>query len=106
ENSLPEFERQNKRLFPPAAAEDIRAAYEAMKSSLDEAVEVSARRSERRATIENNFKQMLYLIDDRLRPLLRKEAAKERLDSIIGVENQLRAWQQNLGQAWVEPSPS
>ncbi len=27
ENSLPEFERQNKRLFPPAAGEEIRTAY-------------------------------------------------------------------------------
>lgn len=106
ENSLPEFERQNKRLFPPAAGEEIRMAYEAMKASLEEAVEISARRSERRASVSGNFKQMLYLIDERIRPLLRKDSAKERLDSIIGVENQLRAWQQNLDQAWTEPSPS
>jgi PAS domain S-box-containing protein len=106
ENSLPEFEHQNKKLFPPAASEEIRNAYDAMKSSLDEAVEVSARRSERRTAAEGNFKQMLYLIDDRLRPLLRKDAAKDRLESIIGVENQLRAWQQNLEQSWIDPSPS
>jgi PAS domain S-box-containing protein len=106
ENSLPEFEHQNKRLFPPAAGEEIRSAYDAMKSSLDEAVEVSARRSERRASAAENFKQMIFLIDGRIRPLLRKNNpdVKERLESIINVENQLRAWEQNLDQAWADPS--
>lgn len=106
ENSLPEFAHQNKRLFPPAAAEEIRTAYDSMKASLDQAVDVSARRSERRGSAAENFKQMLFLIDGRIRPLLRKEEAKERLESIVNIENQLRAWQQNLDQTWTEPSPA
>ncbi len=108
ENSLPEFERQNKRLFPQEAGEQIQSAYEAMKSSLDEAVEVSARRSERRASFDQNFKQMLFLIDSRIRPLLRRTTpdVKERLESILNVENQLRAWGENLAQAWSDPSAS
>jgi len=108
ENSLPEFERQNKRLFPPEASAAIRESYEVMKSSLDQAVEVSSRRSERLASLEANFKQMLDLVERRIRPLLRKDNpdAKERLDSILNVENQLRAWQQNLEQSGLESSGS
>jgi len=106
ENSLPEFEHQNKRLFPPEASKEILEAYETMKSSLDQAVDVSTRRSEKRISAEENFKQMIYLIDDRIRPLLRRgdSDAKQRLDSILNVENQLRAWDQNLNQAWTESS--
>jgi len=33
-----------------------------MKSSLDEAVEISARRSQRRAVVENNFQQCFILL--------------------------------------------
>lgn len=106
ENSLPEFERQNRRLFPPMASEEIRRTYEMMKSSVEQTLSVSAKRVERRAVSDENFKRMLYLIESRIRPLLRKgdPDSQERLQTLLNVENQLRAWQQHLAQAWTEPS--
>jgi PAS domain S-box-containing protein len=50
--------------------------------------------------------RILYLIDHDIRPIIRKDQAdgEERSEAILNIENQTRAWQQNLTQAWTQPT--
>ncbi|HVO33889.1 MAG TPA: PAS domain-containing protein [Elusimicrobiota bacterium] len=106
EAALPEFQRENSRLFPPAANEEIRSSFSLYKESIDRTMEASRRRADHRALLDQNFGQMIFLIERQLRPLIRREQpdGEERTDSVLNIENQLRAWQQNLAHAWRDPT--
>ncbi len=106
ETLLPEFVRQNPKLFPQEAADEIKRTFGLYKESIDRTLEANSRRLAQRASLEQNFTHMLYLIDHNIRPIIRKDQADgdERSEAILNIENQLRAWQQNLSQAWTQPS--
>src|SRR2546430_9335826 len=59
-----------------------------------------------RTALEQNFARILMLIERNVLPLIRKTQAdgEERGEAVLNIENQTRAWQQNLSQAWVQPS--
>ena len=103
---LPEFTRQNPKLFPEAAGDEIKRAFALFKETIDHTLDTNIRRMESRAALETNFSRILYLIDHEIRPIIRKNQADgaERGEAILNIENQMRAWQQNLAQAWVQPS--
>jgi PAS domain S-box-containing protein len=103
---LPEFTRQNPNLFPAAASDEIKRAFDLFKETIDHTLEANNRRMEGRSALGKNFDRILFLIEHNVRPLIRKEQADgiERSDAIINIENQMRAWQQNLAQAWAQPS--
>jgi PAS domain S-box-containing protein len=106
--SLPEFQKQNSRLFPPAAVEEIRRAFSSFESSLEHTLKTHTRRMEVRGKLDQNFSRILYLIDKNIKPLIRDQQTQgeERRDAILNVENLARAWQQNLVRAWAQPSPA
>lgn len=106
ESSLPEFAGQNPRLFPSEAADEIRRAFELFKGAIDQTLEANTRRTRNRGLLEQNFTRMLDLLDRHLRPLIRKDQpdGDERGEAALNIENQMRAWQQNLAQAWTQPS--
>lgn len=106
ESLLPEFAKQNPKLFPPIADDEIKGAFGLYKEAIDHTMEASALRMQRRGALENNFARILILIDHDLRPLIRKTQADglERGEAVLNIENQTRAWQQNLTQAWAQAS--
>jgi PAS domain S-box-containing protein len=103
---LPEFMKQNPKLFPPAAGEEIKRTFGLFKEAIDRTLEANTQRLERRGVLEQNFTKILYHIDHNLFPIIRKEQAdgEERGEAALNIENQMRAWQQNLSQAWAQPS--
>ena len=103
---LPEFSQQNPKLFPQAANDEIKRTFGPFKDVLDHTLEMNSRRMESRAALDRNFDRILYLIDHDLRPLIRREQADgpERADAVLNIENQMRAWHENLVQAWAQPS--
>ena len=103
---LPEFTLQNPNLFPQAASDEIKRAFSLFKETIDHTLEANNRRMDSRAALERNFARTLYLISHDLRPIIRKSQADgaERGEAILNIENQARAWQQNLAQAWAQPS--
>jgi PAS domain S-box-containing protein len=106
EASLPEFERENPKLFPPTAGEEIRRTFGVFQEAIERTLEANARRMEQRSALDRNFAQMIEQIDRNLRPIIRKNQpdGEERSEAVLNIENQLRAWQQNLAQAWANPS--
>jgi len=106
ETLLPDFVKQNPKLFPQTAAEEIRRTFGLFKESLDRTLEDNTHRIVGRAVLDENFTRILYLIDHNLRPLIRKDQADgdERSEAVLNIENQARAWQQNLIQAWAQPT--
>lgn len=105
EKSVPEFEKQNPRLLPLAAGDEILQDYKVFKESAKHLMEVSQERASFWTTADNNFENMLVLLDQRIRPLARKAQAEDRLERVLKIENQLRTWQQNLARAWDEATP-
>ncbi len=103
---LPEFVKQNPKLFPQTAAEEIRRTFGLFKEAIARTMDTNARRMEQRSRLDSNFERILFLIDHNLRPMIRKDQAdgEERSEAILNIENQTRAWQQNLVQAWAAPT--
>src|SRR5258708_3111675 len=103
---LPEFVKQNPKLFPQTAAEEIKRTFGLFKEAMERTMENNSKRMELRGRLEKNFERILFLIDHNLRPMIRKDQAdgEERSEAILKLENQTRAWQQNLAQAWTQPS--
>ncbi len=108
EKSLQEFGKQSPRLFPAGARETLLTAFHPFETSVKQALDVSRERAEARGAWQGDFEQFLQTIQYRLRPLSRKdrEGAAVRNDSLLNIENQWRAWQQNLAQFWAEPVPA
>ncbi|MFA5975401.1 MAG: PAS domain-containing protein [Elusimicrobiota bacterium] len=106
EASLPEFAHQNPSLFPPEAAREIRNAFDLFKEAVDRTLEANTRRLSQWGVLEQNFTRILFLIEHKVRPLIRKDQpdGEERSEAILNIENQLRAWQQNLVLVWAQPS--
>src|SRR3989338_1277219 len=102
ETSLPEFKKQSPRLFTPDAMEEIGKSFVAFKEAVDHALDANARRFEHRGKIEKNFAQILSHIYRDIRPLIRdaQPDGQERKEAILQVENQARAWQQNILKVW------
>jgi len=105
EESIPEFHRQNPRLFPSQAQVSILKDYRSLKELIERLVHATDEQAARWIKSEDNFKQMLYLLKDRIRPLIKRRQpdAEERSASILKIENQLRAWQQDMNQAAAGP---
>jgi len=103
---LPEFSQQNPKLFPQAANDEIKRTFGPFKDVIDHTLEINGRRMEGRAALDLNFDRILYLIEHDLRPLIRKDQADgtERGEAVLNIENQMRAWHENLVQAWSQPS--
>jgi len=103
---LPEFTLQNPKLFPPMANDEIKRAFTLFKETIDHTLEANNHRMDGRTALEKNFSRILFLIDHDIRPIIRKNQADgtERGEAILNIENQMRAWQQNLAQAWTQPS--
>jgi PAS domain S-box-containing protein len=103
---LPEFTRQNPKLFPAAANDEIKRGFEILKGTIDHTLDANIHRMAGRAALAGNFERILLLIEHNIRPMIRKEQADglERGEAIVNIENQMRAWQQNLAQAWTQPS--
>src|SRR5207302_1662720 len=106
--SLPEFQRQNPALFPKIAVEEIRRTFGVYGESIDHTLETHNNRAQNRAKMDQNFARIITLIDHEIRPLIRNEQMDQqaRSEGILNVENQARAWQQNLAKAWTQPSHS
>jgi PAS domain S-box-containing protein len=106
EKLLPEFVRQNPKLFPQVAGEEIKRVFGQFKETIGRTLDANALRMERRAILEQNFTRILYLIDNQIRPLIRKDQADgdERSEAVLNIENQMRAWHDNLALAWAQPS--
>jgi PAS domain S-box-containing protein len=104
--SMPEFERQNPKLFPKAAVEEIARSFKTFQESVDHTLEVNAKWRETRNALEQNFTHLIFLIEHNLRPLIRSDQAdaEERSDAVLNILNQGRAWQQNLVKAWEDPT--
>ena len=102
ESLIPEFAKQNPKLFPPIADEEIQRTFGLYQEAIDHTMDASALRMQRRGVLDSNFSRILILIDHDLRPIIRKTQADglERGEAILNIENQTRAWQQNLAQAW------
>lgn len=101
EGSLHEFEKQNPRLFPAKAGEEILDIFGLLESAVSDTMKFTADRAARRASWEQNFSTMLFLMDHRLRPLIRKSMqGEDRLEALLKIENQLRTWEQSLAQSW------
>src|SRR5262245_22328969 len=60
---LPEYVKQNPKLFPQAASEEIERSFGLFKEGIDRTLESDAHRRGSRSVLEQNFTQMLYLID-------------------------------------------
>lgn len=107
ERSLHDFEIQSPKLFPVAARDGILQSYELMRNTVNQALETSKQRGENQVAWQTNFDRFLYVIQNRLRPLSKKdrEGAVVRNDSLLNLENQWRAWQQSLAQYWADPKP-
>src|SRR5258706_1453653 len=103
---LPDFVKQNPKLFPQAAAEEIRRTFGLFQEALDRTLESNTHRMVSRDLLEQNFTRILYLIDNNLRPLIRKSQADgdERSEAVLNIENMARAWHDNLIQTWAEPT--
>ncbi len=101
---LPDFMKQNPKLFPQAAAEEIRRTFALLKDAIDRTLEDNAHQITSRTLLEQNFSTILYLIDHNLRPLIRRDQADgdERRDAVLNIENQARAWHENLTKAWTQ----
>jgi PAS domain S-box-containing protein len=108
ESALPEFEKENPRLFPKTAVEEIRRQFDAFKQSIDHTLDANTKRTNNRAAMDQNFARIIVLIDHNIKPLIRDEQAEseDRREAALNIENQARAWQQNLARAWTQPSPS
>ena len=106
DSAVAEFEHQNPKLFPKIAVDEIRRTFKAYKESVDQTLIAHSKRAAARSVLDQNFAQILSIIDKGIKPLIRTEQADsdERKDSILNVENQARAWQQNLSKAWAQPS--
>jgi PAS domain S-box-containing protein len=104
--SLPEFARQSPRLFPKNAVEEIKRSFKTYAESMDQTLAANIRRAKSRAAVDDNFTRIIYLIDHNIRPLIKSDQpdGEERSEAILNVENQARAWQQNLAKAWAAPS--
>jgi PAS domain S-box-containing protein len=106
EAALPEFQKQNPRLFPAAAVEEISRTFGVFTQSIDHALNAHTNRVKTRSSLDENFARLLSSIERNIKPLIRNDQAdgEERRDAILNVENQARAWQQNLIKAWTQPS--
>jgi PAS domain S-box-containing protein len=105
ERLVPDFQRQDPRLFPPAASSEILQTYRVLKDSVDWALRTTSQRAERWTAADGVFSQMLYLVENRLKPLSREgtPSATARRDALLNFENHLRARQQAFTQSWAEP---
>jgi PAS domain S-box-containing protein len=100
-DSLNEFKKQNPHLFPGKAAEQIQDVFTQLSSAVSDLLKFTTDRAQKHSAGEQNFAQGLWLIDNRLRPLIRKSPeSAEHLDALLKIENQLRAWQQSLTESW------
>lgn len=106
EASLPEFQKQNEKLFPPAAVSEIREAFAGYKQSMERVLTVNAERQDTRSRLDQNFSQIIGSITRLIRPLIRDSQPEweERREAILNIENQARTWQQNLARAWSDPT--
>ncbi len=106
EASLPEFAKENPKLFPKVAMEEIARVFTMFNESIDRALEANTHRMQTRSTLDQNFTRIVFLIDHNLKPIIRSDQpyGDERKDAILNVENLSRAWQQNLVKAWEQPS--
>ena len=85
ETLLPEFVRQNPKLFPQTAAEEIKRTFGLYKEAITRTLDMNQRRMEQRAVLDKNFARILFLIEHNLRPLIRKDQAdgEERRDAVL-----------------------
>ena len=106
ESLLPEFEKQNPHLFPPVARNEIHKTFHLYQDSIDHTLQENTHRMDLRHNLDQNFTQIITLIDHNIKPLIRKEQpdGDERSDAVLNIENQSRAWQKNLMAAWDQPS--
>src|SRR5258708_857104 len=106
--ALPEFQKENPRLFPKSAVDEIRRAVDAYKEAIDHTLGANVKRTKSRNTLDQNFARIVSLIDHTIKPLIREDQpqAEERREAVLNIENQARAWQQNLAKAWSQPSQS
>src|SRR5258708_4122544 len=72
---LPEFVKQNPKLFPQTAAEEIKRTFGLFKEAMERTMENNSKRMELRGRLEKNFERILFLIDHNLRPMIRKDQA-------------------------------
>jgi hypothetical protein len=102
--SLPEFQKQNPKLFPKSAVEEIQRSYGIFNQAVDHTLEGNVRRMKVRGQIDQNFARILMLIERNIKPLIRADQAEgeERKEAALNVENQARAWQQNIAKAWAQ----
>jgi PAS domain S-box-containing protein len=103
--SLPEFQKENARLFPKAAVEEILKNFDGYKQGVDRTLEASAKRQKTRDALDQNFARILFLLERNIKPLIRDDQgeAEERREAVLNIENQARAWQQNLLKVWAQP---
>jgi PAS domain S-box-containing protein len=108
EASLPEFQKENARLFPQIAVDEIRRSFAMFQESVDHTLDENNQRLKLRETLDQNFSRLIYIIEHNIKLLIHEGQpdVDERREAILNVENQARAWQQNLVQAWAQPSSS
>jgi PAS domain S-box-containing protein len=104
EASIPEFQKENPKLFPKQAVEEIGRTFDLFKQAVTHTLDANARRQSARKSLEENFAMIFQSMSQQIRPLIRDSQpdAKERREAALNVENQARKWQQHLSQAWSE----
>lgn len=100
EASLPEFQQQNPRLFPKTSQTKILDAYYPFKQALSDILNTHYRQAQLWSDLLANEDQMIFWIEHRLRPIVRKDQADAvaRLDLLLSLGNQLRAIPKDLNQ--------
>lgn len=106
ETSLPEFKKQSPRLFPDIAVDEIGKGFTTFQEAIEHALKANNGRVEQRSKIDHNFNLILQGLDKDIRPLIRDSQpdGAERKEAVLQIENQARAWQQNIARAWAQPS--
>ncbi len=106
QSSIPEFQKQNAKLFPKQAVEEIGLAFSGLKKSIEELLKLNVRRQASRTKLEAGFARIITLLEQNVRPLIRDHQpdAAERREAALNIENQVRAWQQSLMRSWTAPA--
>src|SRR6185437_12272043 len=92
ENSIVEFQKLNPRLFPATSQSGILNAYQPFKDALRDILRAGDAESEKWTDLLDNNDRVVYLLEHRLRPIIRMDQRKAlpRLDLVLNLENVAR----------------
>jgi PAS domain S-box-containing protein len=107
ENAVDQFHQLNPRLFPDNSRTQILNTYQPFRQSLEEILPISERQSGRWSDLLANDDQIIFLLENRLRPLIRNSQpmSGQRLDLVNNMENEVRTIPHDLTQYVLTSAP-